>query len=319
MERSDSCKMAPRYIEVVLDAMKKEKATRQQLVAVTQVLLMKMMAILDEGRDPNTNNNNGGGDGEEDSDYIPDSATIGTATVTVLEMIQSVEKTDADDYKAESSVIRTFIDVPKLKSLIESMFESVVRSQERIEMFAYRDEDGTYDAIAREELEEEKEFEDDLLFNIALILAEFIKIYKDDFARCLMTTEPMRLKLVQFLNPSHRAIRNPQFVHKTGVYIVCDLYENCSLQVLNEMLSLFVPLLFNIAEHDEDPAVQQATFYCLGLMVSKCKNAMMPHLGRILRLCTDCVTKHSDNYRQSGLCIADEEALNGDNRQWLCR
>ena len=97
------------------------------------------------------------------------------------------------------------------------------------------------------------------------------------------------------------------------MYIVCDLYECCSLQHLVQMLPVFVPLLFNILEHDEDPAVQQAAFYCLGLMVSKCKNAATPHLQRILRLCTDCISKHGANYRQSGLCIASEEALNGDD------
>merc|ERR1719242_1928439 len=91
------------------------------------------------------------------------------------------------------------------------------------------------------------------------------------------------------------------------------------------MLSLFVPLMFNIVEHDDDPAVQQATFYCLGLMVSKCKNAMMPHCGHILKRCTECISKNSVNYRKSPLYIVelkdiedpDEASRHNDKRQFL--
>ena len=204
--RSDSCKMAPRYIEVVLDGVRRNMASRQQLEAVTTALVTAMMAILDEGRK--------GGD-EEDGDLSSESAVIGTAAKTVLEMIRLVEPTDDESYSAEQSVIRRFIDGAKLGPIIECMFECVVRSQRRIELFAKRDDDANYDAIAREEFEEEKEFEDDLLFNIASILAEFIKVYKDDFVRCLMGNDSMRAKLLEFLNPQSRNIRNPQFVHKT--------------------------------------------------------------------------------------------------------
>ena len=308
--RSDSCKMAPRYIEVMLSGVNENKATRQQLEAVTMKLVTTMISILDEGR-PKCPEINGANDSNPAVDPFfgdgAESAVIGTAAKTVLEMICLVEKTDDENYSASQSVIRKFIGVERLGQLIECMFECVVRSQQRIELFAQRDDDQNYDAIAREEFEEEKEFEDDLLFNIAMILAEFIKIYKDDFVRCLMGTESMRNKLLEFLNPQSRSIRNPQFVHKTGVYIVCDLYEQCSLQNLVSMLSVFVPLLFNIVEHDQDPAVQQVWKCKWVKTIACCRSKTCFHL--IIFYCTPkpCFLRNKSSLFRLSLetCLAE--------------
>ena len=75
-----------------------------------------------------------------------------------------------------------------------------------------------------------------------MILAELIKIYKDAFLELLHQRKELRLKLLAFLGADGR--RNPQFVHKTGVYIVCDLFEKCSARRLarEDLLNAFVPV-----------------------------------------------------------------------------
>merc|ERR1712083_980556 len=101
--------------------------------------------------------------------------------------------------------------------------------------------------------------------------------------------------------------------HKTGVYVVCDIYEQCSVPSTSKLLNNLIPLLFNIIGNDEDMAVQQACFYCLGLMVSKCQNAVpINFVVQILKLCKECITKHSSPYMNASICIVDEEALQNE-------
>jgi len=206
-----------------------------------------------------------------------------------------------------------------LEFMIDCMFECVLRAQDRIEMFSRQEMENNYDQIAKLEFVEEKEFEDELLFNIALILAEFIKIYKDDFLSILFKDQQNMLqRLLLFLNPTKK-IRNPQFVHKTGIYVVCDIYEQCSTQNTSKLLNNFIPQIFNIITNDQDPSVQQACFYCLGLMVNKCRNAVnQQFIVQILKFCTECIAKHSKNYINAPIRIFDEKnALqqNDDDQQ----
>ena len=75
--------------------------------------------------------------------------------------------------------------------------------QDRIELFSAKQEDEAYDAIVRDELRKEKDFDDDLLELLHIKRAQLI------------------LKLLAFLslNAQKSKRRNPQFVHKTRVYI----------------------------------------------------------------------------------------------------
>ena len=70
-----------------------------------------------------------------------------------------------------------------------------------------------------------------------------------------------------FLRADKGRHRQPQFVHKTGVYIVCDLFEQCSRARLahKDVLSAFVPAVFAMLARDQDAAVQQACLYVLGV------------------------------------------------------
>lgn len=115
----------------------------------------------------------------------------------------------------------------------------------------------------RDELNEEKEFEDELLFSIAMILAEIIKIYNDAFLDLLaLWNGLLRAKRFAFLSPSPQnsvsaqstSVLSPQFVHKTGFYIVCDVFEQCSRAQLetDQWLGAFVRAVFSILHSDDD-------------------------------------------------------------------
>ena len=69
----------------------------------------------------------------------------------------------------------------RLAWTIDCMFACVERAQQRIELFSTQQEDEAYDAIVKEDLQEEQDIEDGLLLSMAQILAELIKVYQDDF------------------------------------------------------------------------------------------------------------------------------------------
>ena len=123
-------------------------------------------------------------------------------------------------------------------------------------------------------------------------------------------------KLLNFLNPTQQQkVRNPQFIHKTGVYLICDIYEHCSIDHLSKLLHTLLPLLFQIITNDQDIAVQQACYYCLGLMVSKCKNNVnLNYIQQILNLCQQCIQRNSHPYLSSDIEIFDEQSvINGNS------
>ena len=59
---------------------------------------------------------------------------------------------------------------------------------------------------------------------------------------------------------------------RIGVYIVCDVFEQCSRARLetDQWLGAFVRAVFSILHSDDDAAVRQACFYVLGVMAAKC-------------------------------------------------
>ena len=168
-------KLSLRYISVMIES-------KSKVLQMSDKLLNVFVAILDEGKF----------DSNGDSNDVSESQCIGVLAKALLEFLSALDK----------GLIRAFITEQKLEHIIDSMFLCVLRAQNRIELYSKQESENSFDAIAKLEFVEEKEFEDDLLFNIALILAEFIKIFKDDFLKLLFKNDTANLKkLIHFLNP----------------------------------------------------------------------------------------------------------------------
>jgi len=293
--KTEAAKLSPRYLELLCAAAKENNADQTWLSLLqrkSQQLFDTFVRVM------------------ADADNAEAQCTAVMAKA-LLQSLQILDPTDDDTYHRSRSLLRTFLDERGLRRTVRVLFECVSAAQHRIELFVKQEMNSSfeYDQIAKQEFEEEKEFEDELLFNFALILAELIKIYGDDFLTMLLDeNEQILTQLIKFLNPQNASIRNPQFLHKTGIYIICDLYEQCSAsdEKLLKLLHRFVPQILHIVSQDDDSAVQQASFYCLGLIVQKMGNVAAPYVSDILTRCRGLLSgAHSIRYRKAEILVRE--------------
>ncbi|ETO27307.1 Importin beta-3 [Reticulomyxa filosa] len=91
------------------------------------------------------------------------------------------------------------------------------------------------------------------------------------------------------------------FVHKAGLYVLCDIYEQLPPAKTCSFLEDTVSKALTILKTDQDLLVRQASFYLFGVIAQRCEEKFSKYICVVLDQCMQCIRSASEVYRKGEL------------------
>ena len=250
-----------------------KKATEADLINLTRDSLQLLIGVLNEGRKSGLVNETARAI-EKIFDLVPKNVMSKSLNNNEIAILNEI-------------LCKVFKCMGEIQRYVETMIEA---KKNRV----------NWDEIDDSFLEEEKETEEHSLYNLANLITRFVKQFGDEFIPLLDKNAHIMETVVKMLDMPQDNEQTASLSHKTGVYIVCDIYESCSAKHTVKYVDLFLPKLGKILEIDPSYAVSHPSFYGLGLIVEKCKDtpAVFKYVSNIVSVCGKCIEKHSKEYKE---------------------